>query len=99
MYIHVRTVIVLVYITLPSVEFWQKCMYITAQPWSPPPLGVTPQRRAFAYPSQLTRTRPHFELLEEFRASVSTVPSSLPELPESDDETDTSSAAVSGLAC
>ena len=53
--------------------------------------GMTPQRRDFQYPQQLTRTRSHTELLEEYRSTVmksnATV---LPKVPESDIEEDTS---------
>jgi len=47
---------------------------------------VTPQRRDFHYPQQLTRTRPHTELLEDFRSGNTT----LAGLPENDTEEETS---------
>ena len=56
--------------------------------------GMTPQRRQFHYPSDLTRTRPHSELLEEFR-SAQEAAMTLPQLPESDSELETSSTSVS----
>lgn len=49
------------------------------------PTGVTPQRREFGYPSQLTKTREHKELLEEFRSNMASA-NTLPRLPESDSE-------------
>jgi hypothetical protein len=55
---------------------------------------MTPQRHQFHYPSDLTRTRPHSELLEEFR-SAREAAMTLPELPESDSELETSSTSVS----
>ena len=54
--------------------------------------GVTPQRRDFSYPSHLTKTREHSQLLEEFRASNI---KSLPELPDSDSEWDTTGYSTS----
>lgn len=48
-------------------------------------IGVTPQRRDFRYPTKLTQTRAHTELLEEFRRDREIT---LPELPESDSEND-----------
>jgi kinesin family protein 11 len=45
------------------------------------PTGKTPQRRNFSYPPSLAQTRPHSELLRDFRPTVS-----LPPLPESDSE-------------
>ena len=47
-------------------------------------VGMTPQRREFSYPSQLTRTKPHSELLEEFRSTAKSL--ALTELTESDVE-------------
>ena len=48
--------------------------------------GTTPQRRDFTYPPSLTTTRPHAELLDEYRVSVrSKFMADLPELPESDE--------------
>lgn len=48
--------------------------------------GQTPQRRQFSYPVQLTQTRPHFELLEEFRSTLRSSASLLPEVPESEED-------------
>ena len=56
--------------------------------------GMTPQRRQFHYPSDLICTRPHSELLDEFR-SVREAAMTLPQLPESDSELETSSISVS----
>ena len=58
----------------------------------PTPLpGMTPQRRDFQYPQQLTRTRPHTELLEEYRSTtMKSNATVLPRVPESDMEEDTS---------
>ena len=56
--------------------------------------GMTPQRRQFHYPSDLRQTRPHSDLLEEFR-SAREAAMSLPQLPESDSEMETSSISVS----
>lgn len=36
------------------------------------PTGTTPMRQVFTYPRQLVRTRPHADILEEFR-NTSTV--------------------------
>ena len=52
-------------------------------------LGTTPQRRQFHYSSDLKRTRPHSDLLEEFR-STREAAMTLPQLPESDSELETS---------
>lgn len=57
---------------------------------------MTPQRRQFHYPSDITRTRPHSELLEEFR-SAREAAMTLPQLPESDSELETSSTSVSTI--
>lgn len=59
-------------------------------------VGMTPQRHQFHYPSDLTRTRPHPELLEEFR-SAREAAMTLPQLPESDSELETSSTSVSTM--
>ena len=56
--------------------------------------GVTPQRREFGYPSQLSKTREHKELLEEFRSNMANT-NTLPRLPESDSEWEGSTTDVS----
>ena len=59
-------------------------------------VGMTPQRRQFHYPSDLICTRPHSELLEEFRSAQEAV-MTLPQLPESDSELETNSTSVSTI--
>ncbi len=47
--------------------------------------GATPQRRDFSFPQNLTSTRPHSDLLDEYRTNVrSMFMDDLPELPEAD---------------
>lgn len=55
---------------------------------------MTPQRRDFHYPQQLTRTRPHTELLEDFRSGNTT----LAGLPENDTEEETSTTVSVRIA-
>ena len=44
---------------------------------------MTPQRRDFYYPNKLTSTRPHSDLLDDFRTMSKSM--ALPELPESEE--------------
>lgn len=55
-------------------------------------VGLTPQRRDFSYPSHLTKTRDHTDLLEEYRTNVPSM--TLPALPESDYEWDANSTGT-----
>lgn len=62
--------------------------------------GMTPQRREFTYPRHLSKTRPHPELLEEFRASVKAREEGgdarLCDIPESSEEESTSLVSIYG---
>lgn len=59
--------------------------------------GATPQRRDFSYPHSLTTTRPHSDLLDEFRTSArDKLMEGLPELPE-DSESDVSTVLYSSM--
>lgn len=57
-------------------------------------LGMTPQRRQFAYPRVLTQTKPHPELLKEFWEKLEQV-EEVDETPEKESEIESSISSTS----